>query len=345
MANPVDAYRGQQGLTADVGGYHPDPQVVSWIKMAAAQTGADPVALMATALQESGGKLHGPAGDKGTSYSAFQFHVGGALGNHPPAWAATYPAFLNRAQQFARLGVRGGRGAAAVQGPADPVLYAQGVDSLLAVAHAILGAPQTGVSTPTGTAGPNRSAIPAVPARTVRAKSQVQAALDILGAKTRDEVDAQFADAGRMISIPGTPARASIPGATASVPGSPIALSPGGGWAGSHALAQTLASIGQKNGLSIASEKRARQLTASGNNSDHWVGSKSAYAYDLSNGAKTPQEDATAMAIATALGAAGQWVRMGRQGILNINKGGYRYQMLWRTGGHFDHVHIGVRKL
>ena len=29
----------------------------------------------------------------------------------------------------------------------------------------------------------------------------------------------------------------------------------------------------------------------------------------------------------------------------NINIEGYRYQIGWRVSGHYNHVHVGVRKL
>lgn len=115
-----------------------DPIVVDWVRKASASTGADPVALLADALQESGAR-RGAVGDNGTSFGPWQFHIGGALGSHAPAWANTYAAALNRAQAFARANVHGGTGAAAVQRPADRAAYARGVDSLLSKARTLLG--------------------------------------------------------------------------------------------------------------------------------------------------------------------------------------------------------------
>jgi len=132
--NPTAAYRGQNGIPQTGGA---DPNVVTQIMQAAHQTGADPQALLATALQESGAQ-RGRVGDNGTSFGPFQFHQGGALAGHSPAWANSYQAILNRAQEFKRLGVHGGVGAAAVQRPLDRALYAQGVNSLLGKADSIL---------------------------------------------------------------------------------------------------------------------------------------------------------------------------------------------------------------
>lgn len=352
MSTPVDAYRRQQGLGLDVGGYHPDPQVMAWIEQAAAEAHADPVALLATALQESGGKLHGPAGDKGTSYSTFQLHEGGALGNHPPSWAATYAAFLNRAREFARLQVHGGPGAAAVQRPLSAGLYARGVNSLLPVARELLGrsAPVRQGATPTIPAAPSSSELtpieriagndPFAQAQFLDAILNPRSGADsLLGLVQQPRVDS---------APPGGPA-VSPPGGRAPSSTKPMPLTPGGGWAGTQALAHVMEQIGASNGLKIISEKRPTVHTASGGISDHWSGNKTAYAYDLSNGSRpTPQMDATALAIATRLGVADKWRKQGQAGVLNVNIGGYRYQMLYRTlvgGNHFNHVHIGVRKL
>lgn len=115
-----------------------DPKVIAFTKRAAAQAGADPVAMLATEITEDGARL-GVIGDNGTSAGSFQFHKGGALGNHPFSWADTYPAFLNRAQEFARLQVHHGKGAASVQRPADPTGYAAKVDANTAEARRLLG--------------------------------------------------------------------------------------------------------------------------------------------------------------------------------------------------------------
>lgn len=115
-----------------------DPGVIASIKKAAATAGADPVAMLATSLVEDGARP-GVVGDQGTSFGPFQFHVGGALGSHPASWADTPAAYLNRAQEFARLGVHGGKGAAAIQRPADPTGYAAKVQAELGQARQLLG--------------------------------------------------------------------------------------------------------------------------------------------------------------------------------------------------------------
>ena len=118
---------------------------------------------------------------------------------------------------------------------------------------------------------------------------------------------------------------------------------PSGGWAGSQALAADLAMIGVGFGLKVTSEKRDTKATASGGVSDHWVGSKNAYAYDI--GGTVSDMDRAAASIMAALG-----VRYdGRSELVATTTiGGYRYQVLYRTnvgGNHFNHIHIGVKRV
>lgn len=117
----------------------------------------------------------------------------------------------------------------------------------------------------------------------------------------------------------------------------------GGGWGGSYTPATELAKLGESMGLSVTSEKRDRKMTASGNPSDHWAGSKNAYAYDL--GGSPQQMDAAAKRLAAQLG-----VKYNGRDELVLTKtvNGLRYQILYRThvgGDHFTHIHVGVRRV
>lgn len=96
--------------------------------------------------------------------------------------------------------------------------------------------------------------------------------------------------------------------------------------------------------LNIGTGSNHSQMTSSGNVSDHWTG----------NGADLPATGRRGDTIAyAALRAAGvgekEARRMARNGgVFNINHGGYRIQILWKTnvgGNHYNHVHVGVRKL
>ena len=108
----------------------------------------------------------------------------------------------------------------------------------------------------------------------------------------------------------------------------------GGNWGGSAPLAIGLA---QLTGLPITSQKRTTKYTASGGVSDHWTGSTSSYAVDL--GARGAAGDTAANLIANKIGAGsypgGYW--------LNHSRDGFRFQLGWKTPGHFDHVHLGVK--
>jgi len=112
----------------------------------------------------------------------------------------------------------------------------------------------------------------------------------------------------------------------------------GGNWGGSMPLALALA---RAVGLPVTSQKRSRQRTASGGVSDHWQGSTTSYAVDL--GTSGAAGDAAFLRTIRALGLNPSQYPSGRWH--NVNIGGYRYQIGWRTPGHFDHIHVGVKKL
>lgn len=114
----------------------------------------------------------------------------------------------------------------------------------------------------------------------------------------------------------------------------------GGSWGGSMPRALAFAKIANdfmgKN--VISSQKRSAELTASGNMSDHYKENENAYAIDLA----CSQEDGDRLLahLMTWFGhpeyKGGSW--------FNTTKDGYRYQFGWRVEGHFDHIHIGVKK-
>jgi hypothetical protein len=114
-----------------------NPRVVEAILASAQRYKADPVALLATALQESGARYNA-VGDQGTSFGPFQYHRGGALGTHTPQWAMSNAEIDAEAQRFGQYQIHGGKGAAALQRPADPVGYASAVQAKLAQARQIL---------------------------------------------------------------------------------------------------------------------------------------------------------------------------------------------------------------
>lgn len=94
-------------------------------------------------------------------------------------------------------------------------------------------------------------------------------------------------------------------------------------------------------GLKTTSAKRGTKSTASGGTSDHYIGKRNATARDWAG--PPEQMDKLARSIAGALGA-----RDFRGGVLNVTRGKFRYQLLWKTnvgGNHYDHVHLGVQRV
>lgn len=77
--------------------------------------------------------------------------------------------------------------------------------------------------------------------------------------------------------------------------------------------------------------------------SDHHVSRTDSWAVDLAvRGVQVPTSttDTAALRIASALGQP-NWTG----GDLTTTVNGYRFQVLWRVAGHFNHVHLGVRKV
>lgn len=104
-----------------------------------------------------------------------------------------------------------------------------------------------------------------------------------------------------------------------------------------HAIDVTAASVAAANAAHSV-------LTTSGNRSDHKGPPNVSWAADMSNGsAPTPQMDRLAADLAAAFG-----IPWSGSGLVSHNAGGYRYQLIYRTnqgGNHFNHVHLGVKKL
>ena len=119
-------------------------------------------------------------------------------------------------------------------------------------------------------------------------------------------------------------------------------INAGRGWGGSQGVASAAIQTARRMGAPITSRKRSTRNTASGNVSDHYVGSKNAYAVDIA--ARGANGDRIARAVAR------QYGMQNRPGTYNnkiIKAGGkrYRVQLLWKVAGHFDHVHVGVKRV
>jgi hypothetical protein len=119
-------------------------------------------------------------------------------------------------------------------------------------------------------------------------------------------------------------------------------FAPGGRNQGTEDLAQALAAIAlAANPPLYISDGWGRRWGAS--TSDHHVGRTDSWAVDLAvRGIQrpTPQTEEAARRVAEALGRPG-WTG----GNLKVIIGDYRFQVLWKVGGHYNHVHVGVRKV
>ena len=117
---------------------------------------------------------------------------------------------------------------------------------------------------------------------------------------------------------------------------------PSGRNGGTEGLARFLAAIALRDNPPLyVSEQWGR--TTGGEQSDHHVSRSDSWAADLAvRGiqAPTPATETAARRVAAALGVP-DW----GGGDLNVTVSGYRFQVLWKVAGHFNHVHVGVRKV
>jgi len=123
----------------------------------------------------------------------------------------------------------------------------------------------------------------------------------------------------------------------------------GGDWGGSL---PKMISILPAGNWSASSQKRNKKQTKGGSTSDHYFGQTNSYACDfmLAGTFKGDTEKATEFAIAVAQNAGkdiDSWAPyVGKY--LNIDSDGYRVQIIWQSnvgGNHYDHVHVGVRRI
>jgi len=76
--------------------------------------------------------------------------------------------------------------------------------------------------------------------------------------------------------------------------------------------------------------------------SDHHITRTDSWAIDLAVPGLSYATQATGTAAARIASALGHRGWTGGNLVVHVN--GYRFQLLWKVAGHFDHVHIGVRK-
>jgi hypothetical protein len=112
--------------------------------------------------------------------------------------------------------------------------------------------------------------------------------------------------------------------------------------AGTEGLARFLAAISLRDNPPLyVSEQWGR--TTGGAQSDHHISRSDSWAADLAvRGIQvpTPATELAAKRVAAALGVP-DWAG----GDLTKTIHGYRFQVLWKVAGHYNHVHVGVRKV
>ena len=117
---------------------------------------------------------------------------------------------------------------------------------------------------------------------------------------------------------------------------------PSGRNQGTEGIAMFLAAVALRDNAPLyVSETVGR--TTGGANSDHHVSRTDSWAVDVAvRGIQqpTPQTHAAAERIAAALGVP-DW----QGGDLTTTIGNYRIQVLWLVAGHYNHVHVGVRRI
>ena len=116
---------------------------------------------------------------------------------------------------------------------------------------------------------------------------------------------------------------------------------PSGRNQGTEGLAMFLANLALRDNAPLYLSETTR--ATGGSNSDHHVSRTDSWAVDvavLGIQQPTPATRTAAARIASALGEP-NWTG----GDLTRTVNGYRFQVLWLVAGHFNHVHVGVRKI
>ena len=119
-------------------------------------------------------------------------------------------------------------------------------------------------------------------------------------------------------------------------------FSPGGQNQGTEALAKFLAAVALHDNKPLYLSDTWGRTTGNGL-SDHHVSRTDSWAVDvavLGIQSPTPATELAAKRIAAALGVP-DWTG----GDLTRTIDGYRFQVLWKVAGHYNHVHVGVRRI
>lgn len=304
--------------------------ILNMIASIGAQEGLRPEniqAMQATSMVESGLRP-GAIGDGGTSYGLFQHHVGGAGGStHEQARRFLDPAtsIRERARWYRDRDIRAGRGAAALQRPADPAGYAVKVDAALRS----LG---SSVSSAGGSTGGQRSRTARSPQSPTPLTWGQQYLVDYLGSTGSDPVAGQLYQS--FLFGPSSSAAPKVPDRAYTDGGSEAgALS--GGRVGTLRNYKDLVNLAKQHGLNIQGDFQTTGGRHS-SGSDHYSG----LAVDFGDATNSPDlmkrfasylsRNSGSLGIKSLLYDPMNWYVSGGKRV----EGQY--------GGHQDHLHVGL---
>lgn len=129
------------------------------------------------------------------------------------------------------------------------------------------------------------------------------------------------------------------------VPSAPGDVQAGRGWGGSEGVADTAKALARSMGIPVTSTKRNladTQRVGSNTGSDHYTGNTNAYAADF--GVSGARGDDLARRIADAYGIPRSSLGTFNRHTITVDGQRYSVQLLWRVSGHYDHVHVGIRR-
>lgn len=115
-----------------------------------------------------------------------------------------------------------------------------------------------------------------------------------------------------------------------------------GSWGGGAAIATPAVLLARQMGIPVTSRKRNRPDLGAGRASDHDVHNKNAYAVDLA--ASGSRGDKLAKSIARRYGIPLSNIGTYNRHTITVDGKRYSLQLLWRVDGHYDHVHLGIRR-
>lgn len=118
----------------------------------------------------------------------------------------------------------------------------------------------------------------------------------------------------------------------------------GKGWGGSEGMADAAKKIARDMGIPVTSTKRSAAASiGSSTGSDHHVSQKNAYAVDF--GVYGSRGTALAKRIARTYGLKPPYIGTYKNHYVRVDGRTYRVQLLWQVAGHYDHVHVGFRRV